>query len=163
MNPNDSYTYGSLKLTDQAIILGTKEALDEIPEEEKKSYLIIQIDEESQEKGVNAVLELLGYEIHQINAQDASHHNSFESNFEKYYALRDALVNIIKNNLDNTEKNIELSEGDIGYLYELSKKQTIINYNIGQISQEEFEELSDKLNIPFDFIKIMTNIRHYYK
>ena len=163
INPNDSYTYGSLKLTDQAIILGTKEALDEIPDEEKKSYLLIQINEESQEKGVNAVLELLGYEIHQINAQDASHHNSFENNFEKYYSERDALVNIIINNWDNTERNIELSEKNIGYLYELSKKQSIINYNIGQISQEEFNELSDKLNIPSDFIKLMTNMRYYYK
>lgn len=162
-SPNDTYTYGSINLTNQAIILGTKEVLDEIPEEEKKSYLVIQIDEENPEKGINAVLELLGYEIHQINAQDASHHASFESSFEHYYAQRDALVNIIKNNLDNTEKNIELSEEDIGYLYELSKKQTIKNENIGQISKEEFEALSEKLNIPTDFIKIMTNMRYYYK
>lgn len=172
LNVNDSYTYGSMDLTNQAIILGSKESLDEIPEEEQKSFLLIQIDGDNQEKGVNAVLKMLGYQVHTINPNDASHYNSFESKFEYFYSSRDAFVRIIKNQLGNFERNIVLSEKDIACLYSLLthikksdalSKNTVVTYNIGGIKTEELEEISKELNIPAEFIRVFTNLRYYYK
>ena len=174
LSVNDSYTYGSMDLTNQAIILGSKESLDEIPEEEQKSFLLIQIDGDSQEKGVNAVLKMLGYQVHTINPNDASHKSSFESTFEHFYSSRDAIVRIIKNQLGNFERNIVLSEKDIAYLYSLltyiknndalcRKNIVITKNNIGKLSTEELEELSKELNIPAEFIRVVTNLRYYFK
>ena len=172
LSENDSYTYGSMDLTNQAIILGSKDSLDEIPEEEQKSFLLIQIDGDNQEKGVNAVLKMLGYQVHTINPNDAYHKNSFESKFENFYSSRDAFVRIIKNQLGNFERNIVLSEKDIACLYSLLthiknsdalNKNTVATYDIGRIRTEELEELSKELNIPAEFIRVFTNLRYYYK
>ena len=172
LSVNDSYTYGSMDLTKQAIILGSKESLDEIPEEEQKSFLLIQIDGDNQEKGVNAVLKMLGYQVHTINSNDATHRNSFESRFEKFYSSRDGIVRIIKNQLGNFERNIVLSEEDIACLYSLLthiknsdalNKNEVVTYNIGGIKTEELEELSKELNIPAEFIRVFTNLRYYFK
>ena len=173
LSVNDSYTYGSMDLTNQAIILGSKESLDEIPEEEQKSFLLIQIDGDSQEKGVNAVLKMLGYQVHTINPNDATHKSSFESTFEHFYSSRDAIVRIIKNQLGNFERNIVLSEKDIAYLYSLLtyiknndalyRMNIVISNNIGELSTKELEELSIELNIPAEFIRVFTNLRYYFK
>lgn len=155
-DPSDSWTYGSVKLSDKPILLVRTDEYDSIPKEELSNYTVLKYDGEY-DKCVLNMLQLLGVVPKHTDANYAGHHYSLEMATEVSLDARNNAINYIKDNTWNGKSDISLSEEELFALYEIS--QTIQNHSYNAIdyvtSSMSYDEIEEVTGISQDFVKFM--------
>jgi len=104
----DSYTWGSVELSDNAVIVISKESLDFIPEEEKNKWNLLvcegDISHEVKKFFIENKLPLMDYP-----ENDAGHFNSMSYLLEYNLQSRDKAINYVKDNIFDGKSDIEIS------------------------------------------------------
>lgn len=118
VNPSDSWTHGSLKLSNQSILLVNDEYIDELPEEAYKDYKVILYRGNYANCIQQAILSISG-KLYPTDERDPVHAHSIERKSEKSLNYRNLLINYIRNNSYKGKEPISIKEEEIPILYEL--------------------------------------------
>lgn len=156
-NPGDTYTYGSVKLSDKPILLVRKDAYNEIPPEEINNYEIIKYDGDFAECGRN-MLKIMGLKIKEFNANAPSHSHSVEFYTEQALNERDLCINYMN---DSIYDGKPLTNEEFYRLYNIYCN--VVLYENGSSSKCKSKDvaptiedtISDKMNIPRGFVVFM--------
>ena len=117
-NPSDSWTYGSIKLSEQAILLVNKNYINNLPKEAFNDYKVIVYSGNYEECVQNLCLSLTG-RLYNTDPNYAGHYHSDEYASEETLNNRNLLINYIRDNDYKGKEKINLSEQEIKELYEL--------------------------------------------
>ena len=147
INPSDSWTHGSLKLSDQAILLVNEEYIDELPEEAYKDYKVILYRGNYASCIQQAILSLNG-KLYPTERNAASHAHSIEKKSEGALDSRNLLINYIRNNSYKGKEPISIKEEEISILYDLMIQNPGTIPNI-----DEFYKLVKKYNTDENTLK----------
>ena len=147
INPSDSWTHGSLKLSDQAILLVNEEYIDELPEEAYKDYKVILYRGNYASCIQQAILSLNG-KLYPTERNAASHAHSIEKKSEGALDSRNLLINYIRNNSYKGKEPISIKEEEIPILYDLMIQNPGTIPNI-----DEFYKLVKKYNADENTLK----------
>lgn len=147
INPSDSWTHGSLKLSDQAILLVNEEYIDELPEEAYKDYKVILYRGNYASCIQQAILSLNG-KLYPTERNAASHAHSIEKKSEGALNSRNLLINYIRNNSYKGKEPISIKEEEISILYDLMIQNPGTIPNI-----DEFYKLVKKYNTDENTLK----------
>ena len=147
INPSDSWTHGSLKLSDQAILLVNEEYIDELPEEAYKDYKVILYRGNYASCIKQAILSLNG-KLYPTERNDVSHAHSVEKESEYSLNHRNLFINYIRNNSYKGKEPISIKEEEIPILYDLMIQNPGTIPNI-----DEFYKLVKKYNADENTLK----------
>lgn len=145
--PSDAYTYGSIELSDDAVILVRDDAYDEIPEEEKNNYQIVRFSG-NPTKCLENFLKLNGYEIFHTDPNAAHHAHSKYHALERALNSRDGFINYIRDNSYLSREQIQLSEDEIFTLCNIAKQ----NQNRVPSFNTNFQKFAEKNGISPEFL-----------
>lgn len=114
----DSIAWGSVKLSDNAVIIIRRDALNLIPETEQGKWNIIVSDEENIAKSVQEYfrernIPIIGYEDH------AGHSFSQEYRLENNLQKRDMAINFLRNNTFDGKEPIDLTIDEISQVFNI--------------------------------------------
>ena len=118
INPSDSWTHGSLKLSDQAILLVNEEYIDELPEEAYKDYKVI-LYRGNYASCIQQAILSLNRKLYPTERNDVSHAHSVEKESEGALDNRNLFINYIRNNSYKGKEPISIKEEEIPILYDL--------------------------------------------
>lgn len=113
----DSFTYGSVNLSDEAIIFINKDDIKLIPEDEIEKWNIVACDRSI--KG--AVKNFLGEKLEDYIASNAGHSKSIEYTLECVLSYRDLAINYIKDNRFNSISPLNLTKSEFFQIIDLYK------------------------------------------
>lgn len=113
----DSFTYGSVNLSDEAIIFINKDDIKLIPEDEIEKWNIVACDRSI--KG--AVKNFLGEKLEDYIASNAGHSKSIEYTLECVLSYRDLAINYIKDNIFNSISPLNLTKSEFFQIIDLYK------------------------------------------
>ena len=113
----DSFTYGSVNLSDEAIIFINKDDIKLIPEDEIDKWNILTCDRSV--KGT--VKSYLGEKLEDYVVNDAGHSKSIEYTLECVLNYRDLAINYIKDNRFNSISPLNLTKSEFFQIIDLYK------------------------------------------
>lgn len=149
----DSFTWGSVQLSNEAVLVVRRDCLNKIPEEEKDKWTIIVSDEADISKTVKEYLRQIGAPIINNEANDAVHARSVEFALENNLQFRDKAINFIRNNGFDGKSPINLSIDEVASIFNIQNDRnnnrneirphlTIIELGKNQVmAPEEFYNL----------------------
>ena len=146
-SPSDAYTYGSIELSDDAVILVRDDAYDQIPEEERDKYQIVRFSG-NPTKCLENFLKLNGYEIFHTDPNAPHHAHSEYHALEQALNSRDAFINYIRDNSYLSREQIQLSEEEIFTLCNIAKQ----NQNRVPHFNTFFNDFAEKNGISPEFL-----------
>ncbi len=153
LNPSDSYTWGSVDLK-QPIYLVRKDCLSELPLEVQNSSQTV-LYEGDPSVCLKRTLNLLGYPIFNINANDQNHFLSDEMRLETALDNREIVMQYIKDNTFNCKANICLSVEDLANLLDVYLRG---NFSHVQLKDATIvSNISQEQHIPEEFIHAIVN------
>ena len=147
INPSDSWTHGSLKLSDQAILLVNEEYIDELPEEAYKDYKVI-LYRGNYASCIQQAILSLNRKLYPTERNDALHAHSVEKESEYSLNHRNLFINYIRNNSYKGKEPISIKEEEITILYDLMIQNPRSKPNI-----DEFYKLVKKYNADENTLK----------
>ncbi len=158
--PGDTYTYGSVKLSDKPILLVRKDAYNEIPPEEINNYEIIKYDGDFVKCGEN-MLHVMGLYHKGLNPQNSVHANSIEAYTEKKLDDRDKCINYMKDDSYDGKSSLILSGNELCKLRDIYND--VMGLYVGKKNHKYCRDcvvnvedaISKKINIPFLFVVFM--------
>lgn len=158
VNPSDSWTHGSLKLSDQAILLVNEEYIDELPEEAYKDYKVILYRGNYTNCIQQAILSISG-KLYPTERNDASHAHSIEKESEYSLNHRNLFINYIRNNSYKGKEPISIKEEEIPILYDLMIQNPRSEPNIDEfyklVKKYDTDENTLKFYYLFGFMRNM--------
>lgn len=157
-NAADSWTVGSVELSDKAIIMVREKDFDEIPEEEKEKYNIIRFRGKPSECLRNFLISENLPIFHGSNAT-ACHKNSVYMKIENVLKARDCAINYVKNNSYLSRDSIELSRDDLYMIYDIVMENARISRAVGtfHINFQLCNNLVKEKGIPLEAIAFFIN------
>lgn len=157
INPSDSWTYGSLQLGSNPILLVRKDVYDSIPKEELDNYSVIKYDG-SYVKCFRNLLKFCGIENFARNDNYAAHHYSPEYYMERILCYRNLATNYIKDNSWDGKSPIYFDENELFCLYEIIDEnfKTRLSGSITQNSYIACSHIEKMYGIPANFTIFMT-------
>ncbi len=111
----DSFTWGSVDLSSDAVIIVKREALEQIPEEERESWHIIVSDEVDIAKAVRTYLQEKNIPMVQY-VDEAGHQMGEEYLLEDNLQKRDKAINFVRNNTFDGKSPITLSTEELAQI-----------------------------------------------
>ena len=147
---SDAFTYGSIQLSDDAIIMVREDEYEKLPKDEIDKYQIIRFSG-NPEQCLKNFLILNGYEIFQTDSRAPVHAGTKYYLLEKTLDDRDFFINYLKDNAYLSREPIQLSENDIFSMYNIAKQNKsfpFINFSI-------FNNFSEQNGISSDFLIFM--------
>lgn len=158
INPSDSWTHGSLKLSNQTILLVNEEYIDELPEEAYKDYKVILYRGNYASCIQQAILSISG-KLYPTDERDPAHALSIERKSEKSLNYRNLLINYIRNNSYKGKEPISIKEEEIPILYELMIQNPRSKPNIDEfyklVKKYDTDENTLKFYYLFGFMRNM--------
>ena len=158
INPSDSWTHGSLKLSDQAILLVNEEYIDELPEEAYKDYKVILYRGNYASCIQQAILSLNG-KLYPTERNNVSHARSIEKKSEYSLNHRNLFINYIRNNSYKGKEPISIKEEEIPILYDLMIQNPRTEPNIDEfyklVKKYDTDENTLKFYYLFGFMRNM--------
>lgn len=158
INPSDSWTHGSLKLSNQTILLVNEEYIDELPEEAYKDYKVILYRGNYASCIQQAILSISG-KLYPTDERDPAHAHSIERKSEKSLNYRNLLINYIRNNSYKGKEPISIKEEEIPILYELMIQNPRSKPNIDEfyklVKKYDTDENTLKFYYLFGFMRNM--------
>lgn len=158
VNPSDSWTHGSLKLSNQTILLVNEEYIDELPEEAYKDYKVILYRGNYASCIQQAILSISG-KLYPTDERDPVHAHSIERKSEKSLNYRNLLINYIRNNSYKGKEPISIKEEEIPILYDLMIQNPRSKPNIDEfyklVKKYDTDENTLKFYYLFGFMRNM--------
>lgn len=158
INPSDSWTHGSLKLSNQTILLVNEEYIDELPEEAYKDYKVILYRGNYASCIQQAILSLNG-KLYPTERNNASHAHSIEKESEYSLNHRNLFINYIRNNSYKGKEPISIKEEEIPILYDLMIQNPRSEPNIDEfyklVKKYDTDENTLKFYYLFGFMRNM--------
>lgn len=158
INPSDSWTHGSLKLSNQTILLVNEEYIDELPEEAYKDYKVILYRGNYASCIQQAILSISG-KLYPTDERDPAHAHSIERKSEKSLNYRNLLINYIRNNSYKGKEPISIKEEEIPILYDLMIQNPRSEPNIDEfyklVKKYDTDENTLKFYYLFGFMRNM--------
>lgn len=158
VNPSDSWTHGSLKLSNQTILLVNEEYIDELPEEAYKDYKVILYRGNYASCIQQAILSISG-KLYPTDERDPVHARSIERKSEKSLNYRNLLINYIRNNSYKGKEPISIKEEEIPILYDLMIQNPRSKPNIDEfyklVKKYDTDENTLKFYYLFGFMRNM--------
>jgi len=138
----DSYTWGSVELSDSAIIIISKESLELIPQEERENYNFV-ICEGDISQGVKNFFIQNDLPLRDFPENDAGHSHSIAYQIEHNLEGRDRAINFVVNNIFDGKSDIEFTLEEFSRIMSVCQSpQNTINCGISR-----FTSLSTFINI----------------
>lgn len=131
----DSYTWGSVELSDSAIIIISKESLELIPQEERENYNFV-ICEGDISQGVKNFFIQNDLPLRDFPENDAGHANSIEYQIEQNLEGRDRAINFVVNNTFDGKSDIEFTLEEFSRIMSVCQDlQNTINCDISSFTR----------------------------
>ena len=127
---NDSFTDGSVELSEKPIMLVRADCYDDIPQEQRERFIIHQYDGDYV-KCVNNAFKIFGIksDMDKIDADGAGHNYSFEMSTEDILDARNLYLNYILDNKWNGKSDISISEEELFLLFDIAKENGYFGIN----------------------------------
>lgn len=151
LNPSDTYTRGSVNLSNQAVIMVREDAYEEIPEEERQKYQIVKYHGDATQCLRN-FLNLNGYDIFRTDANYPGHANSVYCTIEDNLNARDYITNYIKDNSYLSRENIELNKEEFFEMFNIYKQDSA-----NMQSEYFFTRIAEETDISPKFLNLFIN------
>lgn len=120
-NFSDTFTNGSVKLSDEAILMVEKDAYDKLTDEQKKNYNIILYTGDFRQ-AVQNLLVLGNQKLSYTDANDPIHHNSINSAFEDNLNYRDRCLNCVINHVFDGSSRITITLDELVQIINILKE-----------------------------------------
>ncbi len=159
-NPSDTWTRGSVTLSNDAIILVKKDKINNIPKDVIKKYNIILYDGD-RKICVKNLLEQLGYPILETCVSYPAHAASLDCHLEVCIKIRNQMISFFQGKVINSN-NFSLDMKNMMILYDFFKTAYCF-YNFGEQFNDKFlnsqvtKQLCKKYNIDFELFKFFIN------
>lgn len=118
---SDTFTNGSVKLSDEAILMVEKDAYDKLTDEQKKNYNIILYTGDFRQ-AVQNLLVLGNQKLSYTDANDPIHHNSINSAFEDILNYRDRCLNCVINHVFDGSSRITITLDELVQIINILKE-----------------------------------------
>lgn len=159
-DPSDTWTRGSVTLSDDSIILIRKDKIGNIPEDIIKRFNII-LYEGNRTLCVENLLKQLGYPVFEIDLGYSGHSSSIDMHLETCLKARNQMISFIQNKTIDSN-NFSLDNKNMLVLYDFFKNaDCFYNFNRPRtnafINSEITEKLCKKYKIDFELFKFFIN------
>lgn len=153
LSPNDSYTNGSVKLTEKPIMLVRSDCYDEIPEDQYAPFTVMKYTGDYVEC-VEKAFGILGIrsDIDKIDPNGAGHAHSLEMTKEQLLNYRNLCINYLIDNAWDGKSDIVLTEEQLFYLFDIAKENNY--FSVGDIYSINSSNMKDW----FMFYMLLTNM-----
>jgi len=151
LTANDSYTNGSVKLSDKAIILVRSDCYDEIPVEQYSPFTVMKY-EGDYVKCVKNVFNILGIKERYIDENGAGHANSFDYCKEQLLNKRNLYINYLNNNSWNGKSDIFFDEEQLFFLFDIANENHY--FDVGASYSVNLENMEEE----FKFYMLLQNM-----
>lgn len=154
ISPSDSWTYGSVQLGENPILLVREDMYSQIPPEELSKFTVIKYRGNCT-KCVENLFKILKIKTYETDANSAAHNYSLEKALESSLIHRDLAINYIKNNSWDGKSPITLTEEELFEVYSILDKDCL-NGIYAQIDWGLYSnEVKKYTQIDSDFIIFM--------
>ena len=149
INPGDTWTQNSTKLSNKAIILVPNKLYKELTDENIKNYNIITYDQDehfTKKEATRIVLKSLGYNILYHDTNNALHANSSDAALEENLKTRNIELSFILNKDIHPKDSISLSKEELLNFYKVDQGSGFFkHYKVDPNSEETKKQLENIL------------------
>lgn len=157
LEPSDSWTYGSIELSERPILLVREDAFNEVSENEFTNYNIIKYSGDY-EKCVQNIIHSLGFKTKITDPNYAGHSYSTEMSVESCLDRRNLSLNYVLDNSYNGYDNITINDEQMIDFYEVFTNGDF-DIKKGDLTKKYklYDVAASLSGVPVNFVKFVIN------